>query len=207
MEFAATNTEKGLEKDPEIALWWAFGINLTMFFLEQVYGWVGESRALLGDSVDMLGDSGFYLITILAIGKTPLFGARAAYLKGISMAFFTLLAIISGGYRFFNPQMPDANIIGVVGALALFANFICAAILMKFRDRNINMRSVWLCTRNDVIANFGVLIAAVGVYFTNSPWPDLAIGTVIGVVILKSSFQILKESKEEIKRLTELSPT
>ena len=92
MEVAATDREKGLEKDPEIALWWAFGINLTMFFLEQVYGWIGESRALLGDSVDMLGDSGFYLITILAIGKAPLFGARAAYLKGISMAFFTLLA-------------------------------------------------------------------------------------------------------------------
>jgi Co/Zn/Cd efflux system component len=207
MEFAATNTEKGLERDPEIALWWAFGINLTMFFLEQVYGWIGESRALLGDSVDMLGDSGFYLITILAIGKTPLFGARAAYLKGISMAFFTLLAITSGGYRFFNPQMPDANIIGVVGALALCANFICAAILMKFRDRNINMRSVWLCTRNDVIANFGVLIAAAGVYFTNSSWPDLAIGAIIGLIILKSSLQILKESKEEIKRLTEFSPT
>lgn len=207
MEFAATNTEKGLEKDPEIALWWAFGINLTMFVLEQVYGWIGESRALLGDSVDMLGDSGFYLITILAIGKTPLFGARAAYLKGVSMAFFTFLAIASGGYRFFNPQMPDANIIGVVGALALCANFVCAAILMKFRDKNINMKSVWLCTRNDVIANFGVLIAAVGVYFTNSSWPDLVIGAVIGLIILKSSLQILKESKEEIKRLTEFSPT
>lgn len=206
MEFAATNTEKGLEKDPEIALWWAFGINLTMFFLEQVYGWIGESRALLGDSVDMLGDSGFYLITILAIGKTPLFGARAAYIKGISMAFFTILAIVSAGYRFFNPQMPDASIIGIVGALALCANFICAAILMKFRDRNINMRSVWLCTRNDVIANLGVLIAAAGVSFTNSSWPDLAIGTVIGIIILKSSLQILKESKEEIKRLTEFSP-
>ncbi len=207
MEVAATSTEKGLEKEPEIALWWAFGINLTMFFLEQAYGWIGESRALLGDSVDMLGDSGFYLITILAIGKTPLFGARAAYIKGISMAFFTLLAIVSGGYRFFNPQMPDAGIIGVVGALALCANFICAAILMKFRDRNINMRSVWLCTRNDVIANFGVLIAAAGVSFTNSSWPDLAIGAIIGIIILKSSLQILKESKEEIKRLTEFSPT
>jgi Co/Zn/Cd efflux system component len=207
MKFAATNTEKGLEKDPEIALWCAFGINLIMFFLEQVYGWIGESRALLGDSVDMLGDSGFYLITILAIGKTPLFGARAAYLKGVSMAFFTLLAITSGGYRFFNPQMPDANIIGVVGTLALCANFICAAILMKFRDRNVNMRSVWLCTSNDVMANFGVLIAAVGVYFTNSFWPDLVIGIVIGLIILKSALQILKESKEEIKRLTKFSPT
>ncbi len=205
-DFAATNTEKGLEKDPEIALWWAFGINLAMFFIEQVYGWIAESRALLGDSVDMLGDSGFYLITILAIGKTPLFGARAAYIKGVSMAFFSLLALVSVAYRFLNPHMPDAEVIGVVGALALCANFICAAILMKFRDRNINMRSVWLCTRNDVIANVGVLIAAAGVAFTNFPWPDLAIGSIIGGIILKSSFQILRESKEEIKRLTEYSP-
>jgi Co/Zn/Cd efflux system component len=207
MEDISCCSTKDVEKSSKLALWWAFGINLTMFFVEQIYGWIGESRALLGDSVDMLGDSGFYLITILAIGKTPLFGARAAYLKGISMAFFTLLAITSGGYRFFNPQMPDANIIGVVGALALCANVICAAILMKFRDRNINMRSVWLCTRNDVIANLGVLIAAVGVYFTNSSWPDLVIGIVIGLIILKSSLQILKESKEEVKRLTEYLPT
>jgi len=201
MEDISCCSAKDVEKSSRLALWSAFVINLAMFFVEQIYGWVAESRALLGDSVDMLGDSGFYLITILAIGKTPLFGARAAYLKGVSMAFFALLAIISGGYRFLNPQMPDANIIGVVGALALCANFICAAILMKFRDRNINMRSVWLCTRNDVIANFGVLIAAVGVYFTNSSWPDLVIGIVIGLIILKSSLQILKESKEEVKRL------
>ena len=207
MENISCCSTKDVEKISKLALWWAFGINLTMFFVEQVYGWIGESRALLGDSVDMLGDSGFYLITILAIGKIPLFGARAAYIKGISMAFFTLLAIASAGYRFLNPQMPDAGIIGIVGALALCANFICAAILMKFRDSNINMRSVWLCTRNDVIANIGVLIAAAGVSFTNSSWPDLAIGAIIGIIILKSSLQILKESKEEIKRLTELSPT
>ncbi len=207
MEDISCCSTKDTEESSKLALWSAFVINIGMFFVEQVYGWIGESRALLGDSVDMLGDSGFYLITILAIGKTELFGARAAYIKGISMAFFTALAIVSAGYRFFNPQMPDANIIGVVGALALCANFICAAILMKFRDRNINMRSVWLCTRNDVIANFGVLIAAAGVSFTKSPWPDLAIGAIIGIVILRSSLQVLNESKIEIKRLTELSPT
>ncbi len=206
MEDISCCSTKDVERSSKLALRFAFAINISMFFIEQIYGWIGESRALLGDSVDMLGDSGFYLITILAIGKTPLFGARAAYIKGISMAFFTLLAIASAGYRFFNPQMPDASIIGMVGALALCANFICAAILMKFRDENINMRSVWLCTRNDVIANLGVLIAAAGVSFTKSPWPDLAIGAIIGVIILKSSLQILKESKEEIKRLKEFSP-
>jgi Co/Zn/Cd efflux system component len=198
------NKINDVSKDPKLVLWFAFGINLFMFFVEQVYGWIAESRALLGDSVDMLGDSGFYLITILAIGKTPIFGARAAFVKGIFMSFFTLVALVSIVYQFYDPKIPEAEIIGFVGVLALLANLICAAVLMGFRDKNINMKSMWICTRNDVLANIGVLIAGAGVALTSSPWPDLIIGGVIGLLIMKSSIQILKESKKEIKRLHEL---
>ena len=200
------NSIKDESKGPKLVLWFAFGINLIMFFVEQVYGWIAESRALLGDSVDMLGDSGFYLITILAIGKTPIFGARAAFVKGIFMAFFTLVTFASIVYQFFDPKMPEAEIIGFVGLLALGANLICAAILMGFRNQNINMKSMWICTRNDVLANIGVLIAGAGVALTSSSWPDLIIGGAIGGLIMKSSCQILKESKKEIKHLHGLPP-
>jgi Co/Zn/Cd efflux system component len=114
------------------------------------------------------------------------------------MALFSISVLAGAVYRSFNPVVPEATTMGIIGFMALAANLICAIMLLGFRDSDINMRSAWLCSRNDVLANVGVLLAAAGVAWTQSPWPDLVVGVSISALILKSAIEVLKDAKLEM---------
>ncbi len=164
-----------------------------MFLVEAWAGILAHSTALLADSVDMLGDAIVYGFSLYAIGRGARWQVRAAMLKGIIMAAFGvgILAqvILKTVYGF----MPTVEVMGVVGGVALAANLVCLLLLWQHRGDDINMRSAWMCSRNDVIGNVGVLLAALLVHFMGSPWPDMVIGLMIATLFVRSAIRILSE--------------
>ncbi|MBT3366052.1 MAG: cation transporter [Nitrospina sp.] len=179
-------------------LWLVLFINLTMFFVEGIGGWLAQSNALMADALDMLGDSVIYGFSLFVIQLDPIWRTRAGILKGLIMSVFALGILGSAIYRVYYHATPDASTMGVIGGMALAANLFCAYLLLRFKNDDINMRSAWLCSRNDVLANLGVLVAAGGVAWTSSHWPDLAVGVIIAALILQSSFGIFKDAQLEL---------
>ena len=177
---------------------WVLIINTSMFFIEAIYGWFAQSNALMADALDMLGDAAIFGFSLYVIRLNTIWQSRAGYIKGIIMAIFAIGVLTNTFYRSFNPIIPEVTTMGVVGFMALFANLVCAVMLLGFRDTDVNMRSAWLCSRNDVLANLGVLLAAAGVAWTNSPWPDLVVGISISALILKSAIEVMRDAKIEI---------
>ena len=180
-------------------LWIVLILNLIMFFVEALAGWLAQSNALMADALDMLGDAAIYGFSLFVINLAPIWRTRSGILKAIIMSLFALGILGSTIYRVVHHVMPIASAMGIVGSLALLTNLLCAYLLLRFRDDDINMRSAWLCTRNDVLANLGVLAAAWGVAWTDSHWPDLAVGVIIAGLILQSSFGIFKDARLELK--------
>ncbi len=196
----------GCEIEEELArgskrkiLWLVLVINLIMFFVEGIAGWLAQSNALMADALDMLGDAAIYGFSLFVIQHDPVWRTRAAILKGIIMSIFALGILGSAIYRITHQVLPDASTMGIVGGLALAVNLFCAYLLLRFKDDDINMRSAWLCSRNDVLANLGVLVAAVAVVWTGTHWPDLAVGVIIAGLILQSSFGIFKDARLELE--------
>ena len=177
---------------------WVLIINTSMFFIEAIYGWFAQSNALMADALDMLGDAAIFGFSLYVIRLNTIWQSRAGFIKGIIMAIFAIGVLTSAFYRSFNPIIPEVTTMGVVGFMALVANLVCAVMLLGFRDTDVNMRSAWLCSRNDVLANLGVLLAAAGVAWTNSPWPDLVVGISISALILKSAIEVMRDAKIEI---------
>ena len=177
---------------------WVLLINGAMFLIEGIYGWLAQSSALMADALDMLGDAAIFGFSLYVIRLDSIWQNRAGYIKGIIMALFSISVLIGAFYKLFNPVVPEAFTMGGIGALALVANIICAILLLGFRDSDINMRSAWICSRNDVLANIGVLLAAWGVAWTGSSWPDLIVGVSISALILKSAIEVLKDAKLEM---------
>lgn len=191
------NKEKDLAKtvvDHRSVLWTVLIINLVMFFVELLSGWISNSLALVGDSLDMLGDAITYGSSILVVGLGHIEKARVARLKATIMLLFGL--IISGRcvYRGLNPVVPEFNVMFAIGTLALVMNLVCLFLLTRHRDDDINMRSVWICSRNDIVANTSVLVAAGAVYLTTSPYPDLFVGIGLAFLFTKSAMKIFKEA-------------
>jgi cation diffusion facilitator family transporter len=180
-------------------LWWVLVINLIMFFVEGIAGWLAHSNALMADALDMLGDSAIYGFSLFVIQHDPIWRTRAGILKAVIMSVFALVILGSAIYRVFYDGLPVAATMGIIGGLALAANLLCAYLLLQFKDDDINMRSAWLCSRNDVLANLGVLAAAGGVAWTGSHWPDLLVGVIIAGMILQSSLSIFKDAKLEMQ--------
>ncbi len=177
---------------------WVLLINGAMFFIEGIYGWFAQSSALMADALDMLGDAAIFGFSLYVIRLDSIWQNRAGYIKGIIMALFSISILTGTIYKLFNPVVPEAFTMGGIGFLALVANLICAILLLGFRDSDINMRSAWICSRNDVLANIGVLLAAWGVASTGSSWPDLIVGFSISALILKSAIEVLKDAKMEM---------
>ncbi len=169
-----------------IVLW----INVTMFLVEAVAGILSYSTALLADSVDMLGDAIVYGFSLYVVGRSAIWQARAAALKGIIMAAFGLGVLAQVIVKVIQGLVPSANVMGAIGVLALAANVFCLLLLWRHRGDDINMRSAWICSRNDVIGNAGVLLAAVGVTLTGSAWPDIAIGVLVAGVFCRSAILV-----------------
>ncbi len=180
-------------------LWIILVINLIMFFVEGISGWLAQSNALMADALDMLGDAAIYGFSLLVIQLAPIWRTRAGIIKAVIMSLFALGILCSAVYRIYYQAVPLATTMGIVGTLALITNLFCAYLLLRFRDGDVNMRSAWLCSRNDVLANIGVLLAAGGVAWTDSNWPDLTVGVIIAGLILQSSFSIFKDARLELK--------
>lgn len=178
-------------------LYIVLAINAVMFLFEFVAGWMARSTALLGDSLDMFGDASVYALTIYALHRSARTRAGAALFKGAFMLLFGLVVIGDAVYKSVLGVVPEAEWMGVVGLIALAANTVCFMLLYSHRSDDLNMRSTWLCSRNDLIANTSVIAAAVLVGLTGTLWPDVVVGLAIAALFLHSAWQVLTEAWQE----------
>ena len=174
-------------------------INAVLFVVEAGAGLLAHSTALLADSLDMLGDSLVYGFSLL--WRSVVWRAMAAVLKGIVMAVFGIGVLAEAAYKARAAVVPVAETMGIIGLLVLFGNGICFLLLFRHRSDDLNMRSTWLCSRNDIIANLSVLLAAAGVRIFDSGWPDILVGGAIAGLFLRSALTVLQESFAEIQKL------
>jgi len=180
---------------------WVLAINAFMFVIEYTTGIIAHSTALLGDSLDMLGDAFVYAFSLYVLNRSDKWITTSALLKGLIMAGFGLFVLAEATYKMLYPVLPTAELIGGMGILALLANLLCLRLLWAHRSDDINMRSVWLCSRNDVIANSGVILAAMLVWSLQSQWPDIIIGLAIAVLFLRSAWHVLHDSIVQLRSL------
>jgi cation diffusion facilitator family transporter len=174
-------------------------VNVVMFLAEGAGGLIFRSMALLGDALDMLEDALVYGLSLYVIDRGPRWKARAALIKGVVMLALGAGVLVQTVRHSLSGVVPAAGGMSLVALAALAANAFCLFLLYKHREDDLNMRSTWLCSRNDVIANAGVIAAAVLVRWLGSPWPDISMGAVIAVMILTSSVTLLKEARRELK--------
>jgi cation diffusion facilitator family transporter len=179
-------------------LWIVLIINAAMFVIELTAGLFAGSVALQADSLDMLGDALVYGFSLYVIAKSIRWRAASAILKGAVMAVFGLGVLGQTTYKLMYGGVPEAQLIGVFGAIALVANLFCLYLLTRHRKDDVNMRSTWLCSRNDIIANVSVLIAAVLVAVSGTLWPDIIVGLIITALFLKTAFTVLSEARSEL---------
>ena len=174
-------------------------VNALMFAGEFGAGLLAHSTALLADSVDMLGDAMVYGFSLYAIGRGPMWQARSALLKGVIMAVFGLGVLAEVVYKLTTGVVPAPAVMILVGLIALAANVFCLVLLSRHRADDINMRSAWLCSRNDVIANVSVLLAAGGVALTRSMWPDVMVGLAIAAMFGSSACHVIRDARRELR--------
>jgi len=179
----------------QIVLW----VNAAMFVGAFLASLLAHSTALLADSVDMLGDAIVYGVSLYAVMRGPVWQARAALLKGSIMSGFGLGVLAEVALKLIRGVVPSADVIGPVGVVALGANVACLTMLARHRDDDINMRSVWLCSRNDVVANVGVLLAAVGVGVTGTAWPDIVVGLLIAMMFGSSAIGVIRAARRQLQ--------
>jgi len=170
-------------------------LNAAMFLLELGTGLLARSTALVADSADMLGDAIVYGVSLYAVGRGPAWQARAALLKGGLMAIFAAGVLGQAAFKLARGEAPVAEAMGVVGVVALAANAVCLVLLWRLRDDDVNMRSAWLCSRNDVVANAAVLLAAGAVRATGSGAPDLVVGLAIAAMFGASAARVLRDGR------------
>jgi Co/Zn/Cd efflux system component len=173
-------------------------INGAMFLVEASAGLAAMSQALKADALDFLGDTATYAISLWAVGKSATVRARTAMFKGITLGAMGLSVLGITAYRVLITGSPDGETMGLIGLAALVANLLSAMLLMRFRDGDANVRSVWLCTRNDAIGNVAVIAAAGLVIWTASPWPDLIVAAAMAALFLNSSVKILTQARTEL---------
>jgi len=174
-------------------------VNAVMFAVELTAGLMSGSLSLLADSLDMLGDALAYGFSLYVVARGARMKAFSALFKGAIMAAFGLFVLGQAIYKILYPQVPVFETIGIVGLAALGANAGCLGLLWRHRGDDINMRSVWLCSRNDIVANLSVLMAAVGVWLTHSPWPDIVVGLGIAALFLRSAVSVLSDARAALQ--------
>ena len=181
-------------------LWLVLVLNAVMFVVEFGAGWLARSTALLGDSLDMLGDAFVYAFSLWVLHRGDAWRARAAFSKGLVQLGFGLLVLVEAGFKMRSGIVPEASTMAWVGLLALAVNAWCFYVLWRHRSDDVNMRSTWLCSRNDLIANTAVLLAAVLVAWLASPWPDIVVGLGIAALFLRTAVGVIGESREALAR-------
>ncbi|SLN47806.1 zinc transporter ZitB [Falsiruegeria litorea R37] len=191
----------GLSSDYKRRLWLVIAINATMFIVEMGAGQMARSQALQADALDFLGDALTYGISLAVIGASVRVRTNAALFKAVSLLVMGLWVMGSTVYRVFYVGVPEAQIMGVIGFMALVANLASVALLVRYKDGDANVRSVWLCSRNDAIGNVAVMLAAAGVWGTTSGWPDLIVAGIMGGLFLTSATQIVRQAVDERRAL------
>ncbi|EXS68332.1 cation transporter [Sphingobium sp. Ant17] len=181
------------------AVWIALIINAIMFGVEIFAGVTAHSAALKADALDFLGDSANYAISLGVAGMALTWRARAAMLKGATLFALGAWVLGSTGYAAFAGTLPQAETMGIIGGLALAANVAVAFILYRFRSGEANMRSVWICSRNDAIGNVAVVAAAFGVFGTGSGWPDLIVAAILATLGISGGIQIMRQAGAELR--------
>lgn len=182
------------------ALWIALAINAGMFGLEIASGLVAQSVSLQADALDFFGDAANYALSLMVLGMSMRWRSAAALVKGTTMGLFGFWVIGQTVWHFSAGTLPGAAIMGSVGFLALIANVASAFLLFAFRTGDSNMRSVWLCSRNDAIGNIAVILAAGGVVAAGAGWPDLLVAAVLAGLALSAAFLVFRQAIGELRR-------
>ena len=180
------------------ALWVALIVNALMAVVEVTSGLAAGSVSLLADAVDFAGDAANYGLSLAVLSLALAWRSRVAWIKGWSMAAFGVFVLGRGVWSLLTGQVPEPLTMGVVGTLALAANVGVALLLYRFREGDANMRSVWLCTRNDALGNLAVLAAALGVFGTGQAWPDLIVAAVLATLALSAARSVLRQARAEM---------
>ena len=189
----------GVSKAYKRVLWVVIVINAAMFLVEMSAGKLAGSQALQADALDFLGDAMTYGISLAVIGMSLKVRATAAIFKGISLLAMGLWVFGSTVYQIFVLGVPKAEIMGLIGFMALAANVASVLLLMRYKDGDANVRSVWLCSRNDAVGNVAVMVASVAVWFTATAWPDLIVAVIMSGLFLRSAQLILAQAWQEYK--------
>lgn len=187
------------------ALWIALLVNAGMFAVEMTAGAVADSRALMADALDFFSDAANYAISLIVAGMALAVRARAALFKGLTLLALGLWVLGDAVYAAFAGTLPHAGTMGFIGLLALIANVAVALLLYRFRVGDANMRSVWICSRNDAVGNVAVVVAAAGVFGTGTAWPDLVVAGILATLGISGGLQIIRQARAEI-RDTDLRP-
>ena len=190
------------------ALWIALWVNLAMFVVEGVASLSSGSVSLMADAIDFFGDSANYVLSLTVLSMGMLWRGRAAMVKGITMTVFGLVVWARAVWVVQAGITPEPLTMGAVGLLALAANVSVAAILFKFREGDSDMRSVWLCSRNDAISNIAVMVAALGVFGTGTAWPDLIVAAIMGTLAITAGISVVRHARSDIAeaRASEAQP-
>jgi Co/Zn/Cd efflux system component len=179
-------------------LWIALVVNAAMFFLELAAGYQSGSVSLLADAIDFGGDAANYGVSLAVLSAGLAWRARTAVLKALCMMGFGVFVLSKAVWGLWQGVVPDAMTMGLVGTLALTANLTVAWLLYAFREGDANMRSVWLCSRNDAISNIAVMVAALGVFGTRSALPDLAVAAIMAGLALHGGWAVLRQARGEL---------
>ena len=187
-------------------LWAVLAINAAMFAVEVAAGLAAGSASLQADALDFLGDSGNYAISLLVVGMALRYRALAALLKGATMGVFGLWVIAITVWHAWHGTLPAAFTMGAVGTAALLANATSFGLLWAYRGGDANMRSAWICTRNDVLGNLAVLLAALGVLGTGTGWPDVTVAAIMAGLALHGAWVVINQSWSELRISTSVQP-
>ncbi len=188
----------GVDVRYKLVLWAVIFINAAMFAVEMAAGRLAGSQALQADALDFLGDALTYGVSLAVIGMSLRVRATAAFLKGVSLLGMGLWVFGSTAYQVLVLGVPKAEIMGLVGLMALAANLASVLLLMRYKDGDANVRSVWLCSRNDALGNVAVMLASLAVWFTASAWPDLLVAFIMAGLFLRSAQLILAQAWGEL---------
>ena len=181
------------------ALWIALAVNGAMFVVEMFAGAAAQSRSLQADALDFFGDSANYAISLTVAGMAIHWRARAALAKGATLVLLGVFVLVTAAYAALNGATPEPQTMGIVGISALVANVGVALILYRFRSGDANMRSVWICSRNDAIGNIAVVAAAWGVFGTGTAWPDLFVAALLAALGISGGWQIILQARAEMR--------
>jgi len=169
-----------------------------MFGVELFGGWAAGSVSLLADAVDFFGDAANYGVSLFVLGLAPIWRSRTALIKGLTMGGYGLFVLGAALWNAASGTVPEHTTMGVIGFIALLANLLVAVLLFSYRNGDSNMRSVWLCTRNDAIGNMAVMFAALGVFGTGAGWPDIVVASIMGVLGLTAAKTVITQARTEM---------